>query len=71
MMPFLLLLKLYLIVRTQNSTHTRLAFVGSFLTPVPIAKDSGDESVVQRLSIIALNILGEMSYLRHLSQKKS
>lgn len=45
--------------------------MGNFPTPVPIAKDSGDESVVQRLSIIALNILEEMSYLRHLSQQKS
>lgn len=30
----------------------------------------GRWKVIQRLSIIALNILGKMSYLRHLSQKK-
>lgn len=56
---------------SSNSLVIPMTFVGSFLTSVFMVKDSGYKRTIQRLSIIALNILGKCLILKHLPQKKS
>ena len=57
-------------LKTLSILVAPVAFVGNFLTSIPIVKDSGDERIVQRLSFIALNILWKVIYHETEAEKR-